>query len=204
MITEENETEWIDRFLSGTLDEASIRMVKQRMEEEEGFREKVALQQSLNEQIRLHNRLEMKKRLAAISDEGNYRWIWWAAASVLILIAAYGAGKYLLDNQPKQPLAATTYIVPVQEIDSTALGFGKNAVILDSLVMQVIIAPASTASYTFSDTLILYLPQPSGSPTQWTVYYRPADQRYFLKADTVVYQLEKGFNRPRELIKASF
>lgn len=61
MMSEENNSEWIDRYLSGQLDENAKGLLEEKLNTDEEFRMEVELQRSLKQQLRLYNRMELKK-----------------------------------------------------------------------------------------------------------------------------------------------
>ena len=69
-----SETELIDRYLRGELDVAARLRVEERLTHDADFRQDVELQRALNRQLRLYNRLEMKKALQELHAQHAHEW----------------------------------------------------------------------------------------------------------------------------------
>lgn len=194
MTDDENQTNLIDQYLGGNLNDDERRAFKKRMDDDRVFRKEVALQQKIAYTIQEQERATLKNdikllfeeemnvqgdggaNLVAISSRRRYLAI---AAAVALLVVA---GMFFYVTQGgKQSQVAYLEVA----LYPRARGVGPEP---DSLAVQILPEnPSYNFHYQLGDTLTLYGNFDTGD---MTILYEPNTEQYILKLDEQEYELE--------------
>ena len=209
-----NDQEFIEAYFNHRLDDAEKKRFLTKYEEDETF------QQSVDEYKIMHHTFtnlsdEAAQRIERIfqKEEGkvkihqlNTRRTWYIAASVL-LIVGIGTVVYFTMPEDKNPLQVAEkpviletqpekqFILPLYSSED-ALGFTPTEpTVADSIITLVYKAEKNRNTYTFKDTLKLYLVDKTTQP----VSLININGKYILETTDERYELFKGFNQEMEL-----
>ncbi|GAA4418145.1 hypothetical protein GCM10023187_51270 [Nibrella viscosa] len=204
-------TELIDAYLAGQLDDEARQRVEERIRTDAAFRQEVDLQRALLEQLRWRGQQELRARMqqwdAEIGDaEDGVRPLWQRPA--LYLAASIGAalivaGLWLTTRSttpsPSAETSAAGFWLPVGSA-STGMGFAGDSVETDSVWTAIVPVSGEPDQYRFTDTLYLYTHPDRINPGRVRLTQDPVSGRYRLTVnDTATFLLERGFRRLRPL-----
>ncbi|GAA4399640.1 hypothetical protein GCM10023187_11830 [Nibrella viscosa] len=227
-MSDKNLTERIDDYLSDALSAADRRAFEQQMQTDPVLQEEVELQRALIAQLRIRGAGNLKAQMRqweteSAGEAARVRPLWpgrriiWLAASVVAVLSlgiwiwtvqrGTPGDEMAVQSKPPTtgepvPSAGRVIRLPVETADRNGLGYAGDEPDRDSIWVRLLSNPAYPAHYRFTDSLYLYLSAYRPEQDQLRLRYDARNNAYHLSInDSVTYNLEKGFQRIRPLMK---
>jgi hypothetical protein len=226
MFSQEDKTEWIDRYLDNLLSEVErIQFedllvhdseLKLEVEAQKAVRRTLQMQGDMNLKSKFkqfHSRMEDEEKI--LLPKSGYQELpkeniqvnkWWmnsgilsiAASLLLVLVASsiIWLNKESLFNS-KQVETASSRTFQIPVIERSGMGYAGTSV--DSVVVQILSSKQYNNQYRFKDSLQIFMHSINDETPRMQLEYIDSLNAYILIINKQRYPIERGFNKIQEL-----
>lgn len=228
MLSEEDKTEWIDRYLDHLLSESESRQFEERLLNDSQLKPEVEAQKAVRRTLQVQGETELKAKFkkfhskmqdeekVLLPDLGERKLIeenspktkWWLkvnalsiAASLLLVLAGSSiiwVNRNSIFNVERGETASNK-IFQIPLLEKDGFGYAGTSKSADSIVVEIISNKQYANHYRFEDTLYIFSLSLKDNIHQWSMQYNDSMNTYILIINNRRYPLERGFDSIHEL-----